>query len=167
MILSSLIHWVIRISSLQYLSFDAMTDTFYSISYCSSSSSPVFIIFMLLSHCNYSAILLSHCNYSALYPTLLYLTLPFTLLCPIPYNYLQVLRNYLSPFISSKEDFTRLPGLDLKNNIIRLLVLKNTQYDVFIRKQLRLAIGPHCEISPSSLRLISDFETLLEWYDTE
>jgi hypothetical protein len=122
---------------------------------------------MLLSHCNYSAILLSHCNYSALYPTLLYLTLPFTLLCPIPYNYLQVLRNYLSPFISSKEDFTRLPGLDLKNNIIRLLVLKNTQYDVFIRKQLRLAIGPHCEISPSSLRLINDFETLLEWYDTD
>ena len=147
MILSSLIHWVIRISSLQYLSFDAMADTYYSISYCSSSSSPVFIIFMLL----------SHCNCSALYPTLLYLTLP----------YLQVLRNFLSPFISSKEDFTRLPGLDLKNNIIRLLVLKNTQYDVFIRKQLRLAIGPHCEISPSSLRLISDFETLLEWYDTD
>jgi hypothetical protein len=78
-----------------------------------------------------------------------------------------VLRNYLSPFISSKEDFTRLPGLDLKNNIIRLLVLKNTQYDVFIRKLLRVAIGPHCEMSPSSLRLISDFETLLEWYDTD
>ena len=111
-----------------------------------SSSPPASSFFMLLSHCNYSF-----------------------LLYVLPHNILttQVLRNFLSPFISSKEDFTRLPGLDLKNNIIRLLVLKDTHYDVFIRKLLRVAIGPQCEISPSSLRLISDFETLLEWYDND